>query len=533
MTNRKICPKFALLSLMLLTATAIFVSAKPESAQAYSWETKVVDDVGNKGAHNSIAVDNEDRYLITYIDWTSNDLMFALSEDYGQTWSLSTIDDGDGEEGWWTSLAVDSENNYLVAYHDFANSNLKFAKSENNGTSWTISSITVCEAPDWDYSGGGVSLKVDPSGNYIISHTDYDGTDRLLFSKSIDGGQNWQTTVIESGNDLGVHTSIAAVSSTIYILSYYDETNENPLFTKTTDGGTTWIPRVTVDNAIADDGNINKIAVDLDGNYIIAYCDWTNDKLKISISTNEGASWTTQSLNLTGIYGYSGDYTPLDLIIDLDGNYAITALDRTNESLAFIVSTDGGVNWSEETVEAEVGHSFGLCNALAIDSANTYVISYWDGVPQNDLKFANIPRTFRPFTCSVTINPASISQGSATNVSVTLNDPEYRQSYTYGWTDAPDKGTFTAPSSATTVYTSSPSALGNTTLTMTVGRASDESNVICAGVLGISDVDNESDSNGDQELPQTSDSSVFLIPYFIALPITAATLIIRKIAPQV
>lgn len=507
--------------LVLLTALPVIVLLLPGTVYALDWNTTTVESEGDVGTYASITVDRYDRYLISYHDSGENTLKFAISEDYGETWTTSIVDDSDGDPGWWISIKVDSQNNYLIAYHNFNYTTLKFAKSEDNGQNWTID--TIWSDPT-EYIGGGVSLAVDPSDNYIVSHTDYDGTDRLLFSKSTDYGQSWDNTIIESSNDIGTHTSIAAASENTYVISYSNDSAGQPLFTMTTDGGQNWSARRIVDNQAAYDGEINRIAVDHNGDYVMAYLDYTNSAIKISKSSN-GVDWTTQSLSLTGAYRYSGDFTSLGLAIGQNGEYILSAYESDDSDLGFIISEDNGTTWSDEIVDDPVNsdsRTTGICNDIAVDSANSYLLAYYYSNTSHDLKFANTDREFQDFTCSVTLNPTSISAGESTSASVTITDPEFRQSYTYAWSDNPDIGTFANSSASSTTFTSDSDAQSGSTLSVLATREVDGSTARCSSVLGIT----------GRVLPETSETPLpiwIVILTYVPLFSIAVAAVTRKL----
>jgi hypothetical protein len=71
----------------------------------------------------------------------------------------------------------------------------------------------------------------------------YEGTNEdLKFAKSTDGGATWPAgniKAVDSTGFVGAFTSIAVSGSNVYI-SYWDGTNSDLKFAKSIDGGATW-----------------------------------------------------------------------------------------------------------------------------------------------------------------------------------------------------------------------------------------------------------------------------------------------------
>lgn len=101
-----------------------------------------IDDIGDRNAHNSQALDDDNNYLISYYQDSTDNLKFAQSADNGSSWDLSTID-AEGDVGQYNSLTIGPDNTYLISYYDNTNHDLKLAKYTPDSTPPTLSSVSA------------------------------------------------------------------------------------------------------------------------------------------------------------------------------------------------------------------------------------------------------------------------------------------------------------------------------------------------------------------------------------------------------
>lgn len=185
--------------------------------------------------------------------------------------------------------------------------------------------------------------------------------------------------IVDSSGDVGRNSSIAVDGSNIYI-SFYDYSNGNIKFARSTNGGATWTDIQDIDY-VGFSTLYVFTAVAVNGpNVYIAYYDYTSHDLKFARSTDGGVTWPTiQTIESSGMVGRY-------ISIAVDGSniylsyYLYTALE-----LRFAMSTDGGDNWPIiQTVDTT--NNVGLYTSIAVNGSNVY-ISYYDNT-SNYLKFA-------------------------------------------------------------------------------------------------------------------------------------------------
>jgi hypothetical protein len=302
---------------------------------------KTVDSTGDVGTDTSIAV-SASNICISYYDSTNGDLKFARSVDGGATWPDVKPVDSTGNVGLYSSIAADLTNVY-ISYFDITNAKLKFAKSTNGGTSWLAGNIKTVDST----ASVGVYTSIAVSGtNVYVSY--YDSTNaNLKFAMSTDGGATWPAgniKIVDSTGDVGSCTSISHTSTgfgNVYI-SYLDTTNGDLKFAKSTDDGTTWLSTdiKTVDSggSVGSDTSI-KAASSL---ILISYFDATNFDLKFAKSTDSGATWPAGNIKTVDATGSSGFETSIANYI---GNVYISHYDQASGDLRFAKSIDVGVTW--------------------------------------------------------------------------------------------------------------------------------------------------------------------------------------------
>lgn len=342
-----------------------------------------VDGNGNPGSNvgscSSLAVSGNNIY-ISYFDIDDTNLKFAKSIDNGKNWTTTTLDSS-GNVGLYSSITV-SGNNIYITYRDQTNRSLKFMKSPDAGVTW------ITKVVDTGDAGYDTSIAVSGS-NIYISYCDYRDpsnpiNSRLKFIKSTDNGATWPVgniKIVDNADNVGRNTSIAVSGNNVYI-SYYDQPNGSLKFAKSIDGGTNWGTSIIEDFPNTNTGYDTSIAIS-GVNVFISYYYAGAGKLKYAKSIDSGTNWTTYEIDNNGIVGA---YTS----VEVSGtNIFISYRDSSNDDLKFAKSTDSGANWNKKTVDSDASgeaDDVGYYTSIAV-SGNYIYISYYDETNGN-LKFA-------------------------------------------------------------------------------------------------------------------------------------------------
>jgi len=192
-----------------------------------------------------------DEIYITYYNNNQYKFYFAESNDGGDNFTIKNLD-ANSHRGEFNSLAVKkgltpSQDEIYAAYYDSTNQKLLFQKSVDGGNTWLASPLVLDSA-----TGAGKYNSIVSFGNGIfISYyftPDNGTTGSLRFIRSLDSGNSWdipKTIDSTSSTNVGVGTSIAAsfnsADNSIYLyLFYYDSYNSQLIYSRSITGGIFW-----------------------------------------------------------------------------------------------------------------------------------------------------------------------------------------------------------------------------------------------------------------------------------------------------
>ncbi len=340
----------------------------------------------------------------------------SVSHVFAESWVGSTIHTTAlPENHLLPQISVLSENSFLATYTHYKSASdgeLVFAKSTDRGETWT--NVVVDDTRNiFPFK----SIVVENATTYLIAYYDRTNLD-LRYAVSSDSGANWSTGIIESTGDVGSFVSAANCGVDCYVVAYEDETNDNLRFAKTTDGGSTWTPSEI--DATGEVGGPLSIAVDTtDSNttyYIVSYYDTTNTNLKFALSDDEGATWTTSTIESTGDAGlYSS------LAVDIAGNYIVSyiAVNEDERALRFARSLDKGVQWSAQTID--ITGTINQETSIATDGDGNYYITYFWTTPERTVRMAKSENQGTSWT-KTTIDAQDISN-SGLALATNANNP--------------------------------------------------------------------------------------------------------------
>jgi hypothetical protein len=232
----------------------------------------------------------------------------------------------------------------------------------------------------------GQSIYATDSDNIFIVFNDWN--EGLSFSKSTNGGVSWSTPLVIDANYginlYGRHIWVSSDKQTIYVTYQSESGATNVMFTKSTDGGSTFSSPVAIDD-LSDSCFEPSIAVY--GNYIyVAYFD--NNvvpQMRLAVSSNGGTSWTNKKIQ-DGAGGNDVDIRVLDEnTVFVVGNMYQSGRPN-NLGLVLSKSINNGDSWTHYLV-TNVG-DIGWDQSLYVKDINNIYISFSKAFPSDNLNIA-------------------------------------------------------------------------------------------------------------------------------------------------
>lgn len=283
-----------------------------------SWQTPhVMLETGAGQFDAQIAVDPADRRTV-YAAWLQNGkraVMLAKSVDWGATWTFTMAVRSEVQLD-KPALAVRGPSVYVAFNHE---EEVWVAASRDGGRSFTPTRVNAESRPGWSLLGAAT---VDPSGNAYLAWASYSkaggarGSVNLYVAKSVDAGEAWNTTLLdvsaaapgceseECGEAyLGAQVALTSdAAGTLYALWSAGSASLGPqriYFSSSTNGGESWLPRVSVSYAGAGvEHAFPAIVAGSTGDVRIAWMDSRNSSRKSPYwntyyrsSSNGGATW--------------------------------------------------------------------------------------------------------------------------------------------------------------------------------------------------------------------------------------------------
>jgi len=174
----------------------------------------------------------------------------ARSVDSGANWTCHTPESNTSSVRWGEHASLcasglgGGSSTVYMAYYDTTGKKLRFARSDDNGTSWASPNGITLQVDGGTDVGQWTSLAVDATGDRVyVAYYDASNKD-LKFARSDDKGATWPTIrSVDSKLNVGLYPSIAISGSgaaTAVSVSYYDESNGDLRFARSTNNGESW-----------------------------------------------------------------------------------------------------------------------------------------------------------------------------------------------------------------------------------------------------------------------------------------------------
>jgi len=252
-----------------------YIRADDINGETWSMAPVTVDDTGDAGEHNSLAVVNG-RPAISYFEAIDHDLRYVRATDVnGNIWGAAPVSvDSAGVVGSYTSLAV-VNGNPAVSYYDIANGDLQYVRATDADGNFWGGPVTVDSA---GWVGLYTSLVVI-NGNPAISYFRIDLGDLKYARASDTNGDTWGIPLtLDSAGDVGQNASLAVINGNPGV-TYYDDDVGDLKYVRAADAnGSAWSTPIIADSTGAV-GRFTSLT-EVNGNPAASYYDFTNGDLK-------------------------------------------------------------------------------------------------------------------------------------------------------------------------------------------------------------------------------------------------------------
>lgn len=318
----------------------IFISKSTDQGQTWSAEVKVDDQTSWHQISPAIAIDQSDNLYCVWHQMAGGfeHVLFSKSTDGGATWSASVPVD-DASAGTYIGspdIKINDANEILVVWDDNRSGSYRcqFTKSTDEGATWS---------PDLEFGGAqGQDPKIEFCEDtlYVVFGT-YTSANDVFFTRSNDNGATWQTPVTVHSVTAGAqrYVDIGVSSSQVLHCVWYDWRTGlcDIRYAKTTDGGTTWQPSVSICDSTFDQNYLfgMEMHVECTGENWI-YCVWDDWRLGyndgyydiwFTMSGDTGNTWLVPNLVVNDtVYSVSQRYPTLCLAND--GNPCVAFSDN-------------------------------------------------------------------------------------------------------------------------------------------------------------------------------------------------------------
>lgn len=330
-----------------------------------------------------------------------SDIYFQKSTDGGMTFLPQDILVRRGETfACYPDITTDADGNIYIVYTERQTGpslgHIYCTRSTDRGTTWSIpSKVDDNLSP---VTMGWAKIAVDTAGNLFVSWND----GRLPYlriwsSVSTDKGITWRTNVQVSDDtvssdcyhpDVAVQTGINSYLVT-YSSPYYVRPNyitHNSVFTKSTDGGRTFLPKILLDTFSSYCGQPHVVA-----NHDFIICNYSGaGGLQIHTQSRTsfdfGINWTppVPVTNLDTLYSsyYNGAKLAIDHQEIIHSALMICDIVTWNYEIYYTFSNDYGLSWSEREIVNDAITANQFDPDIAVDN-NGWAYVVWQDIRNN------------------------------------------------------------------------------------------------------------------------------------------------------
>jgi len=343
-----------------------------------------IDFTGIVGGYSSMAIGTDGLGLISYLDYSMNDLKVAHCSNTACSSATSyALDSTMGFVGGYTSIAIGTAGYGLISYFEQSNADLKVARCYDIACS-IAESYTLDSTED---VGSYTDIAIGTDGLGLISYFDITNSNLKVAHCSDFACSSASTYTLDSTGSVGVYTAIAIGTDGLGLISYLDVTNYNLKVAHCSDIACSSASTYTLDST-GMVGAYTSIAIGMDGLGLISYSDDTNHDLKVAhcsdIACSSASTYTLDSTGMVGAY--------TTIAIGMDGLGLISYLDDSNGNLKVAHCSNTACS-SAYTYALDSTDNVGAYTSIAIGMDGLGLISYYN-YTSYDLKVAHCSNRF-------------------------------------------------------------------------------------------------------------------------------------------
>ncbi|VAW48572.1 hypothetical protein MNBD_GAMMA03-1310 [hydrothermal vent metagenome] len=294
-----------------------------------------------------------------------------------------TVLDSNPSVGSLNSMTLGMDGLPIIVYNDAINHSIKVVKCTSVDCSSFITPITLQDNTD-EFVGDSFNIVIGHDGNPVISYFSSGGVDILALELKVlscttpnCSAFNQPITVYDQNTS---NNSLAIGADGNPVLSFFDGVDLR--FIKCTSSTcSTFQDSIVLDNTGFFAGENSSIAIGASGNPIISYYhNDSNDTLKFINCLNTDCSQSSSSIVLDDI-GDVGLFP--SMVVDINGNPIISYFDFTSLSLKLIKCTSIDCSTFSPAIVADQGDIamlkwVGENNSLVLGSNGNLFVSYFD-----------------------------------------------------------------------------------------------------------------------------------------------------------
>jgi hypothetical protein len=315
------------------------------------WHYEVVDDSGEVGWYQALALGPDDKPYIVYTDWDTDRVLVAYRSETG--WQTEVVDQYPSRSKDF-SIAVDDSGGVHLSYD--AKPGLVYAYDDGSG--WITETVDIC--------GEFSSLALDTAGRPHISYGEYYG--KLKYASWTETG--WVTETVDTTGSL-CFFSLAVDSNDQPHISYRDFDNYRINYATYTATG--WISHTVEVSAVNHPGY--HTAIDLDDQerpHIVYNLENVGD---LYHAYYDGNTWQREEIPGTD----DATAAACSLVAEEDGDLHAAIIEWvTEETLRYFYND--GTGWQAQVVEGWHG-GVGQYTSLELDGDDYPHVTYYDARP--------------------------------------------------------------------------------------------------------------------------------------------------------